>query len=221
VLCRGCLDERTAERQLRIRELRGGAKPATIAARLGLPSSTVTTNMHRLRVRGQLPPARPNALRPAGRTEPDRPVRGRPAATRDSSQAGPAQEHDHQVAGPSACPRARRAPRPGDRGVAPHGTTGFTARADIARELGLQSMAGMRGRERCIGGEDPDMLARERITLTGHDGQLAVFYGPELAARLRAAGPGAGTPDESPDARTRPSTRGAGEVVGAPPAGRA
>ena len=32
-------------------------------------------------------------------------------------------------------------------------------------------------------------MARERVTLTGHDGQLADFYGPELAARVRAGGP--------------------------------
>jgi hypothetical protein len=29
---------------------------------------------------------------------------------------------------------------------------------------------------------------RERITLTGHDGQPTVFYGPELTRRVRAAG---------------------------------
>jgi hypothetical protein len=47
----------------------------------------------------------------------------------------------------------------------------------------------MRGREQRIAAEDPHLLARERITLTGHDGQLTVFYGPELAARVRAGGP--------------------------------
>jgi hypothetical protein len=43
--------------------------------------------------------------------------------------------------------------------------------------------------ERRIAAEDPDLVARQRVTLTGHDGQLAVFYGPELAARMRTGGP--------------------------------
>jgi hypothetical protein len=49
-------------------------------------------------------------------------------------------------------------------------------------------MAGMRGREQRIGAEDPELLVRERITLKGHDGQLTVFYGPDLTRRVRAAG---------------------------------
>ena len=56
----------------------------------------------------------------------------------------------------------------------------------------------MRGRERRIGAEDPDLLARERITLKGHDGQLTVFYGPELTRRVRTGGPG------RPRARRKP-----------------
>jgi hypothetical protein len=50
-------------------------------------------------------------------------------------------------------------------------------------------MAGMRGREQRIAAEDPELVARERVTLTGHDGQLTVFYGPELTRRMRAGGP--------------------------------
>jgi hypothetical protein len=46
----------------------------------------------------------------------------------------------------------------------------------------------MRGREQRIAFENPELVARERVTLTGHDGQLAVFYRPELAARVRVGG---------------------------------
>jgi hypothetical protein len=81
----------------------------------------------------------------------------------------------------------RRAPAPERR--PPSAPAGFTARADLARELGFESTAAIRAREQRIAADDADLMARERVTLTGHDGQLAVFYGPELAARVRAGGP--------------------------------
>jgi hypothetical protein len=52
-----------------------------------------------------------------------------------------------------------------------------------------QPGAAIRAREQRIAADDPDLMARERVTLTGRDGQLALFYGPELAARVRAGGP--------------------------------
>jgi transposase len=65
VLCGSCLSAATAERRRRINELaERGASPATIAARLGVPRGTVANDLHRLRARGELSPARPNGFGP-------------------------------------------------------------------------------------------------------------------------------------------------------------
>jgi transposase len=190
VLCRGCLEEATAERRRRIRELsERGLSPATIAARLGLPGGTVANDLHRLRGRGELRPGRPSGFDP----ELEREL----IALYDDGW--PLQEiarslgrHKRTITRQLARLRAQGLVGRRARPVEPwprSAPAGFAARTDVARELGFESTAGLRARERRIAAEDPDLVARQRVTLTGHDGQLAVFYGPELAARMRTGGP--------------------------------
>jgi hypothetical protein len=63
VLCRRCLDARTAERRRRVSELFvDGAGTAKIAARLGLPTGTVANDIYLLRAWRQLPPACPQGF---------------------------------------------------------------------------------------------------------------------------------------------------------------
>jgi DNA-binding Lrp family transcriptional regulator len=190
VVCGGCLEEATAERRRRIKELSmRGLSPAAIAARLALPSWIVASDLHRLRRRGELEPGRPNGFGP----ELDRELialyqDGWPLPEIARSLG----RHKRTITRRLARLRAqglveRRAGSPEP--WPPQAPMGFAARADLARELGFESVAAIRSRERRIAAEDPELVARERLTLTGHDGQLAVFYGPELAARLRAGGP--------------------------------
>jgi hypothetical protein len=61
----------------------------------------------------------------------------------------------------------------------PAAPPGFTAPGrDRPGSLGSSLTTGMRGREQRIAFENPELVARERVTLTAHDGQLAVFYAP-------------------------------------------
>jgi hypothetical protein len=163
--------------------------PTAIAARLGLPPGTVANDMHRLRAKGELAPARPNGFDPELEAElialyeDGWPL---PEIARSLSR------HKRTITRQLARLRVQglvksRAPSPRPR--PPSAPAGFTARAEVARELGSEAATGVRGRERRIAAQDPELLARERISLTGHDGQLVVFYGPRLAARLRAGGP--------------------------------
>jgi transposase len=189
VVCGACFSEGVAERQRRITKLsEQGYGPTAIADRLGLPKQTVANDMAKLRARGKLPPARPTGfdasldqklialyhegatLREIARTL----GREKRTITRQLARLRVQGLVDRRAPSPE--------PRP------PAAPPGFSARAQIARELGFESSAGMRGREQRIAAEDPELVARERLTLTGHDGQLAVFYGPELAARVRAGG---------------------------------
>jgi hypothetical protein len=63
VLCRRCLDARTAEHRRRVGELFvRGVGTAKIAAHLGLPRGTVANDIYLLRARRQLPPARPQGF---------------------------------------------------------------------------------------------------------------------------------------------------------------
>jgi transposase len=190
VVCGGCLEEATAKRRRTVRELSlRGRSPAAIAAHLDLPGWIVAGDLHRLRQRGELGPGRPNGFDP----ELDRELialyqDGWPLPEIARSLG----RHKRTITRRLARLRAqglveRRAGSPEPR--PPKAPTGFAARAALARELGFESVAGIRSRERRIAAEDPDLVARERVALTGHDGQLAVFYGAELAARLRAGGP--------------------------------
>jgi hypothetical protein len=189
VVCGGCLEEATAERRLVVKQLSvRGLSPAATAAQLSLPRWIVASDLHRLRERGELGPGRPNGFGP----ELDRELialyqDGWPLPEIALSLG----RHKRTITRRLARLRAqglveRRAGSPEP--WPPAAPAGFAARAALARELGFESVAGIRGRERRIAAEDPELVARERVTLTGHDGQLAVFYGPELAARLRAGG---------------------------------
>jgi DNA-binding Lrp family transcriptional regulator len=166
-----------------------GLSPAAIAAHLSLPSWIVASDLHRLRGRGELEPGRPNGFD----AELDRELialyqDGWPLPEIARSLG----RHKRTITRRLARLRAqglvlRRAASPEP--WPPKAPAGFAARAELARELGFESAAGIRSRERRIAAEEPELVARERVALTGHDGQLAVFYGPELAARLRAGGP--------------------------------
>jgi DNA-binding NarL/FixJ family response regulator len=189
VLCGRCRAARTTERRRRVAELFArGAGTAEIAAQLGPPRGTVAKDIYVLRALGELPAARPQGFDSAlerqliALYEDGWPLQeiarslGRDKRTITRQLA--------RLRADGAVGRRTRAPpRP------PAAPPGFTARAELARELGFESMAGMRGREQRIASEDPELVAREWITLTGHDGQRAVFYGPALAARVRARGP--------------------------------
>jgi hypothetical protein len=70
---------------------------------------------------------------------------------------------------------ARGSPLTPARPAAPAAPPGFTARADIGRQLGgLNSSAGLLAREHRIAAQDPELVARQRLRHTGADGQLAV-----------------------------------------------
>jgi transposase len=190
VVCGGCLEQATAERRRRVKELSvRGLSPPAIAARLALPSSIVASDLHRLRRRGELEPGRPNGFGP----ELDRELialyqDGWPLPEIARSLGRHKRTITRQLARLRAQGLVGRRARPVE--AWPRSApAGFAARTDVARELGFESTAGLRARERRIAAEDPDLVARQRVTLTGHDGQLAVFYGPELAARMRTGGP--------------------------------
>jgi transposase len=175
VVCGGCLEEATAERRRRVKEISlRGLSPAAIVARLALPSWIVASDLHRLRERGELEPGRPNgfggpeldreliALYQDGWQLPEIAIRlGRHKRTITRRLARLPLQGLVERRGASSEPQPPKAP------------TGFAARTDLARELGFESAAGICG--------------HERLALTGHDGQLAVFYGPELAASAPAA----------------------------------
>jgi transposase len=189
VVCGACYAKAVAERQERIRKLSlRGLGPTAIAERLGLPKQTVANDMGKLRAREELPPPRPHgfdaaadreliALYENGRKLTE--IAGRLGRDKRAITRRLAHLRDQGLVGRRSLPPDRRPP-----------TTppGFIARADIGRELGFESGAGLRAREYRIAAQDPELVARQRLRLTGDDGQLAVFYGPELAARIRAGG---------------------------------
>jgi transposase len=190
VVCGGCLEQATAARRRRVKELsRRGLSPAAIAARLALPRWIVASDLHRLRRRGELEPGRPNGFGPELDEELIALYQDGWPLPQIARSLG---RHKRTITRRLARLRARGlverragSPEPWP----PAAPAGFAARAELARELGFESVAGIRGRERRVAAEDPELVAGERVTLTRHDGQLAVFYGPELAARVRAGGP--------------------------------
>jgi transposase len=143
VVCGGCLEEATAERRRRVKELSmRGLSPAAIVARLALPSWIVAKDLHRLRGRGELEPGRPNGFDP----ELDRELialyeDGWPLPEIARSLG----RHNRTITRRLARLRAqglveRRAGSPEPR--PPKAPTGFAARAALARELGFESVAG-------------------------------------------------------------------------------
>jgi transposase len=66
VVCGGCLEEATAERRRRVKELAlRGLSPTAIVARLALPSWIVANDLHRLRGGGSSSPGDPTASAPS------------------------------------------------------------------------------------------------------------------------------------------------------------